>query len=203
MTLKSDELDVLNEIINIGIGDAAAILNEMINSHVELTAPIVEVTSQAQLQERLSSEIGNHLSVVEMGFNGSFSGKSNLVFPYDSAVKLVEMLTGRSEKDSDFETISSGTINEIGNIILNSVMASFSNMVAESLDYDVPVFHDLELPDFLKDDVAKDGNIIWGQVNFQASEIKLHGQIILVFEIGTLKKSIQKVQSAAGVLKPQ
>ncbi|NEO26772.1 MAG: chemotaxis protein CheC, partial [Kamptonema sp. SIO4C4] len=88
------QLDALQELVNIGVGQAAGTLNEMVQSHIHLKVPEVSVLSLQEAQSTLESRLnGEFLSSVQLQFHGNFAGVAQLIFPTDSATKLVTILT--------------------------------------------------------------------------------------------------------------
>jgi chemotaxis protein CheY-P-specific phosphatase CheC len=52
MKTSPEQLDALRELINIGIGRAAGVLNEMLSAHIQLYVPDVEILSAEESRER-------------------------------------------------------------------------------------------------------------------------------------------------------
>jgi hypothetical protein len=50
----ADQMDALSEMVNIGMGQAAGILNDMVGSHVSLRAPVIDLLSPAALERKKS-----------------------------------------------------------------------------------------------------------------------------------------------------
>ena len=48
----SDQMDALSEMVSIGMGRAAGMLNHMVGSHVSLLAPVVDLLSPAALERK-------------------------------------------------------------------------------------------------------------------------------------------------------
>lgn len=200
MQITEDQNDVFCEIMNIGVGDAAALLNEMVNCHVSLTAPSITLVDKESLYEKLSETLGEEISVVEMGFEGGMEGMANLLFSVDSGKKLVDILSDETD-DEDYNTLKAGTLTEVGNIILNSVLASFSNSIDSLLDYSVPSFSELDVKKFVSEEVFEksrdESSVFLCEVNFSAKEIKVFGRVLLVLNPGSISKVFEKFDVAS------
>ena len=144
MNITEEQQDILNELLNIGIGDAAAILNDMVNCHVKLATPSINYVTKEVFKKSLVDKLGVDISIVEMKFSGGMNGAANLLFPLDSGKKLTNILSEDFDEE-DYNTLQAGTLTEVGNIILNSVLASFSNALHNHLDYSVPEFLDIHM----------------------------------------------------------
>lgn len=190
MNITEEQQDILNELLNIGIGDAAAILNDMVNCHVKLATPSINYVTKEVFKKSLVDKLGVDISMVEMKFSGGMNGAANLLFPLDSGKKLTNILSEDFDEE-DYNTLKAGTLTEVGNIILNSVLASFSNALHNHLDYSVPEFLDIHMNKYVEKDLFKSGlesNVFLCEVNFEAEDADINGQVVLVFDVQTLNE---------------
>ncbi|MCP4537935.1 MAG: chemotaxis protein CheC [Chloroflexi bacterium] len=186
MKLTFDQVDILKELINIGVGRAASMLNTMLHSHVLLRVPLVEVLSPLALEEKQKALGKETLATVQLAFRGPFSGTTSLVFPAESAVKLVSVLTGDELFLTDFDSIRVGTLTEIGNIVLSGVMGIIGNEIEQRIHYSVPRYVENPIQTLLApNDLNFDATIIWVQAQFTIEQHQIDGDIILVFEVGS------------------
>ncbi len=201
MILTDEQQDILTELINIGVGRAAGMLNEMLQSHVDLQVPYIQIMSPSSIQEELGYLRPDRVSSVQLRFKGSFSGTASLVFPPDSAGKLVDVLTGEAFGGEDLDEIRVGTLTEVGNIVINGVMGSIGNILQEQIDYSVPTYLEGTVDHlFLSNDHAYDATILIAHTRFRIQEFQIEGNIILFFEVGsfdTLLAAIDVILSDA------
>ena len=187
MEINEDLKDVITELTNIGVGDAASVLNEMVESHVTLQAPLLVILTPEELEERLQNDIGEDIALVQMNFNGGMTGVANLLFPIESGKKLTNILSEGFEEE-DYNSLKAGTLTEVGNIILNSVLASFSNALSEHLDYQLPEFSDLHVTQFIKNELFQGNDVSFlCEVNFAVQSASIEGHVVLVFDIDSLQ----------------
>lgn len=199
MKLNEEQQDILNEIMNIGVGDAAAQLNDMVNCHVLLNTPKLTAMDQKKLKVKLEEELGVDISVVQMKFTGGLDGSAALMFSSESGKKLVNILSDDFDEE-DYNTLKSGTLTEVGNIILNSVLAAFSNAISDRLDYEVPHFSDTDLDNFVHNELmgGPDNNDLYlCEVNFNAEDVQVDGRVLLAFDFTTILDFFKKTQGAA------
>jgi chemotaxis protein CheC len=187
----NSSIDALRELLNIGVGRAASVLNTMLNSHIKLQVPLVKIVSRQELKEELESVGSGTLSSVNLPFRGIFSGNAKLIFPAESALKLVVALTGEEPNTEDLDTIRAGTLAEIGNIVLNSVMGSISNMLKLSLDYSVPNYHEGGVNSlFDPEKMESDTVFLIARTSFTVEKLNVDGDIVIFFEVGSFEKFI-------------
>ena len=180
-----EQIDVLKELINIGVGRAAGMLNDMLQSRVVLQVPYVKIFSPKTLREEMDKLGGDKLSTVRLTFKGPFSGIASLVFPPDSAAKLVDVLTGEEPATPDLDSIRIGTLTEVGNIILNGVMGSIGNVLEKHINYSVPTYIEDSIESLLLSDQIEPGTtILLAHTRFSIEQLQIEGDIILLFEVG-------------------
>ncbi len=190
MKIKPDQLDALKELINIGVGQAAAMLNEMIEYHIRLQVPWIKLLSRENLKEELSKHITEEkLSAVQLEFKNSLVGNAQLVFPFESALTLVSVLTEEQPQSPDLDLFKIGTLTEVGNIVLNGVMGSIFNMLEKTVSYSVPIYIEDSFIHLLSvDEKISPTTVLLGQARFHVKELEIQGDIILFFKLGSFDK---------------
>lgn len=199
MELTADEIDALKELINIGVGQAAGMLNEMLQFPIELQIPDVELLSPDQLHAELKKRFGiDQFSVVQLGFNGSFSGSAQLLFPTESAVNLVSVLTGEDKTSPDLDSLKISTLTEVGNMLINGVMGSIGNVLDRPLDYEVPYYAEEEIEQLLSQEQSLDyGSVLLAPAHFYVKELEVQGDILLFFDVGSFKVLLEAIAAVS------
>ncbi|MBN1992376.1 MAG: chemotaxis protein CheC [Anaerolineae bacterium] len=186
MKLTPAQIDTLKELINIGVGRAAGMLNDMLQSRVQLQVPYVKIFSPLTLKEEMGQLGSQKLSTVRLSFKGPFSGIASLVFPPDSAGKLVDVLTGEEPATPDLDSIRIGTLTEVGNIILNGVMGSIGNVLERHINYSVPTYLEDNIERLLlANGLDANTTILLAHTRFTIQQLQIEGDIILLFEVGS------------------
>lgn len=140
MKLSESHLDMLKELINIGVGRAAGVLNEMVTAHIRLDVPEIRMVRAPELSEALGMLGEGSMTSVRIDFEGTVLGSAALVMPPTSAVNLVSVLTGEEPGSQDIDLVMAGTLTEVGNIIINGVMGSMVNILQQQLHFSLPNF---------------------------------------------------------------
>lgn len=121
------QLDALREVGNIGTGNAATALSQLINKKVDMTVPAINIVP---FDDIFSSIGGDEIVVgVIVRILGDTPGNILFIFEKDTALDLVETLTG--QKEEYLSEMGNSVICEIGNIISSSYMnaiAKFTNL---------------------------------------------------------------------------
>jgi chemotaxis protein CheC len=202
MNVTEEELDALEELINIGVGRAASLLNEMVDSHIRLKIPVVKILTANEAHQELTKRFQDDtLAAVKLRFTGSFYGTASLIFPTDSASTLVAVLTGEKPGSADLDAVKIGTLSEIGNIVINGVMGSLSNVLKRHVNYTLPVYLEDTLENLLLSAYESDSKILLAQASFTIERLELIGDIILIFLVGTFDALINAMNDEMGIIK--
>jgi len=199
MNPTPEQLDALKELTNIGIGQAGGVLNEMLDSHVSLEVPSVNVLSPEKLEEQIQKKCREKTFSVRLDFKGRFAGTADLTFPVESASNLVIILTGDDLSTSDLDSIRVGTLTEVGNIVLNGVMGSIANILGQHINYSVPSYMENAAENPLKSIIPdRRQNMILVRTRFTIKQFQIEGDILLVFE----EKSLDMLLEAINAVDP-
>ena len=196
--LTSEQTDALTELINIGVGRAANVLNELTESHIVLKVPSIKLYSFDEL-DILSERFGDlPLAAVTQNFNGDYDGRAALLFPTESALNLVEGITGEEPEADDIDAIQSATLRELGNIVINALLGTISNMLEGNLQFDLSEYRQDHIKGLIPTQEYNDpdGFILLSEVHFQIEKLNINGHIILTFDVenlNTLFKMIKQV----------
>lgn len=180
------QLDVFKEIVNTGVGKAAASLNQMLDSHIELDVPSIVIFQLDEPGEELGAFLDTDLSCVQLQFSGSFGGTAALVFPPQSAVKLVATLTGEDPQAPYLNAVMAGTLNEVGNIVINGVIGTIGNILHKPFDFSIPNYLEGRLQELLNLHQPSPGlTVLLIRTRFQIQDRQIEGNIFLIFELGS------------------
>ncbi len=136
--LNEKQLDALREISNIGAGNAATALSQMIGKTIKLKVPNV----RAIPFNEVANVVGGSEALVAGLFlrvYGDTKGNILMIFPAVSAVSLVEMLLGKKVSSNlKFNEMEDSVIKEIGNILASSYLGSIGQVLNINLVPSVP-----------------------------------------------------------------
>ena len=179
-------LDALREMVNIGVGRAAGTLNDMLGARVHLSVPTIGVYLPGELALEVAKFGSGLLSVMRLDFKGTFTGNASLVFHTESAVNLIAALTGEKPGTPDMDSVKAGTLSEVGNIVINAVMGSISNMVGARIGYSVPVYLEDTVANIVRPYVeSKTHTVLWARTRFTIKSLEVEGEFLLFFEVGS------------------
>jgi len=199
IALSEYQDDILRELINIGIGNAAGVLNQMVQSHVTLQVPEIRLISPAEFINQPNGGDWGRGVAIRIAFGGAFEGVTALIFSQQSASTLVSLLVGQVDLGLDMDSLRIGTLQEVGNIVLNGVMGSIANMLGEHIDYMPPDYYEDDVAHVLPDDIEQEGGIIiFIRANFLIQEHLIEGDVLIFFNTSTLRELIRHIDAKLG-----
>lgn len=199
--------DLLKEYVNVFVGKAANMLSEMTNQRVLLSVREVDVINMADESATVGKIFFEHGHIVSssMRFGQDFSGRAHLIFPANKAKMLVDACLGvhfesigdgytKELQDTDFDVLK-----EISNVILNSVVGEFSNLVGTKVEFGMP---DVELVFvseseqilYLKNDVY----MLMLYTSFKLEEEEIEGVVIIALGLHSLNMILDKIDQIIG-----
>jgi chemotaxis protein CheC len=141
--LDEEEKDILQEIMNIAFGQAAAELAEIINVFVVLNVPYIRVLKANDLPFYLKTEIKGYdtICMVEQHFWGEFQGSAFLIFPAGSGKELVTIMG--EGVDAQFDSVAvdgmeKETLMEVGNILIGACVGKVAELLGDRVTYSPP-----------------------------------------------------------------
>lgn len=135
--LSEIQIDTIREISNIGMGNAATALSQMIGKPVNITVPEAAIIGMREVAAVAGGEetevAASYVQVV-----GQARGHLMLMYTMDSARRLVELLAPGAGLDPATDEMGRSAVQEIGNILGASFLRSLAEMTQLSLLPTVP-----------------------------------------------------------------
>lgn len=127
--LKDVQLDALREVANIGAGHAATALSQMTGSTIMISVPTINIASLEDVPTQIS-EPEEPIAAVLMHMLGDLTGRTLLVFPKPTAMRLAELMLRRPPGTSkDMGPLERSAITEAGNILSGAYMNALSEFM--------------------------------------------------------------------------
>lgn len=196
MNLTEEQIDVIQEIVNIGTGQAANLLNTLSGKHVNLSVPKIQIVTLDEYRELLSStSTYKTISSVSLTFSGSLKGIAKLYFPTDQATRLIVAFTEENADELDFDEIQAETLSEIGNIVLNSLVGSISNILKINVSYSIPLYLVGNINEIVAADKLDNENnlILYARTHFTINKILISGDFILIIDCSQIGNFLDKI----------
>ena len=127
--LSPQQLDALREVANIGAGHAATALSQMIGGTIMISVPRINITSIEDIPAQVSGP-EEPVAAVLMHMLGDLTGRTLLVFPKRTAMRMSELMLRRPEGSAeDLGPLEQSAVKEAGNILSGQYMNALSEFM--------------------------------------------------------------------------
>ena len=128
-SLKPNQLDALREVANIGAGHAATALSQMTGCTIMISVPTINIARLEDVPPQVSGP-EEPVAAVLMHMLGDLTGRTLLVFPKPTAIRLSELMLRRPHGSSkDLGELEQSAIKEAGNILSGAYMNALSDFM--------------------------------------------------------------------------
>ncbi len=193
MKLNELELDALGELFNLGVGQAADALSQLAGEAVLLSIPQVQLLPKAEVVRQLSLEGDRRVSAVRQGFHGEIVTDAVLMFPAEQSLQLVQIMVGETVPLEQLGEMEQEALAEIGNILLNSVVASVGDALGIEFDGSLPEVELGILSDVLLANEAVTEPLLSLKVRFEIASRSIVGHLAFLLDIQSSGRLESKV----------
>lgn len=183
--LNQDQQETIVELMNIGVGRAAAALSKLVQGEVLLSVPKVDFVDIQTAESRFTEILPVALAGVTQAFSGFISGKAALIFPEERSLELVRIVVGHELTASEISELEQDTLAELGNILLNSCLATLANILHREIRTALPEAYSGNCHNILKLLCAEDSMIMLVQVDFSLLQRELQGYLAFIIDLQT------------------
>ena len=192
------QYDILKELFNISVGQAASMLSEVVNKTILLDVPNIEILDSnkelSKLQAHLPAVLDGTLMVSSITFKEQLTGEANLIFPAEKMKTFISLCLDQEEQEiqysnMNFTDIDFDIVKEIGNIILNAIVGGLSNHLNIQLQYTLPEVQVFDRIDFQQDIKNKDyPYFLMLYITFGIDNTEIEGAVIVNLTLHSLKE---------------
>ena len=136
-----EQRDALQEVANVGMGQAGARLAQLLNSFVALSVPRIRLIERAELPSALDdmTSFTGPVTAVRQGFKSDINGEAVVIFDGDGMREIAAAFgdgdVGDDDADSEDET---EIAYEAANILIGACLASVFEQLNCTLTYSAP-----------------------------------------------------------------
>lgn len=187
--LTEFQTDALCECINIGVGQAAAVLSELVGDTIELDIPAIKTVQLSSVRDYLDNHYDKWHSCVLLEFMSEFSGDAVLIFSEESAKGWAGLVScnqfgGDLELTTDMQN---DFLLEIGNILINGCIGSLSNLMEIECDFSIPKMYNRINSELFDDMLDRDQSRHFGMII--STTLKAEGKSVSTDLFLTLKEN--------------
>jgi chemotaxis protein CheC len=200
--LKSLQLDALRETANIGAGHAATALSQMTGSRIMIKVPGINVVGREEIPLQFGSD-EEPVAAVQMDMLGDLTGRTLLVFPKPTVMRLAELMLRRPVGSSvALGELEASAIKEAGNILSGAYMNALSDFLGMLLLPSPPsLVIDMSnnvLAGAFRDLAADPESILCVESEFMLTEMRqtLRGFFLLLPDLASLQVMLRALRLA-------
>ena len=185
--MKLDELalDALTELFNLGVGQAASAFSQIAGDTVQLTVPRVRIMTHGELFEYLGEGGSTAVSAVRQRYSGAINSEAVLMFPAERGLQLVQMMVGGELPLDQLAEMEQEALSEIGNILLNSVMASVADALQIQLDGSLPTVELSHVDSVLHSQHEAGGAVLMIDIQFEVAAREVKGLLAFLLDVAS------------------
>ncbi|OPY57252.1 MAG: CheY-P phosphatase CheC [Pelotomaculum sp. PtaU1.Bin035] len=196
-------IDALQEISNIGLGNAATALAELLNKKVDMAVPkacFFDV-EQVFLMVGGPEEV---VSCVNLNVEGDVPGTVLFIFNELSTYKLVDMLMGQEVgTTTEMDAMCESAVSEIGNVLTGSFMNAIGGMTGLAMNTSVPMFAFDMFGAILSTSLVASGHwddkVLFIETVFFQEQDEISGHFFMLPETGALDRLFEALGISEGV----
>ena len=184
--LSAAEQDALAEIGNIGVSRAATSLRQMLGEQVLLSVPAVHIVARATAAQLVERGNTAKLVAVQQAFEGPFSGRALLIFPEAQSMELVRSIVGNEQSLEDVIALEDEALAEIGNVILNSCLATIANVLRQTMRMSLPSVIKGNGASLFAERSGVGDLVMFLYIDFTVKSRDLHGFVALLMDLPSI-----------------
>ncbi len=189
------EHDALVELFNIGVGQAASAMSEIVNETVTMSVPAISFLTRASAAKLLASRsTGNgRLCGISQHYSGAFDTEAILMFPEEKSQEIVRLMVGEAMPLAELSAMEQEAMSEIGNILLNSCVGSLANMLGHELHGSLPDYHIGYSDQILAQAGSAENAVLMLHIEFVIERQQIAGDVAFIMDMTALHDLKQHV----------
>lgn len=133
--LSAAEIDILGEIANISIGNAATTLSMMVNHKVDITMPNVRIVKRSEVLDDYEKKC----ILVQIHYIKGLSGNNVFILKEPDVICMTDlMMGGPGNTEGEVGELQLSAISEAMNQMMGASATSMSVMLSEMVDISTP-----------------------------------------------------------------
>lgn len=188
--------DALNELGNIGAGNAATALSQMMNNVViRLSVTTVRLISAVEACSYISASSPDQMVGVYLDIVGDIRGRMLFLLHREGVDSLVSAMMGGMDPSMVPDEMKSSAMQEVGNIITASYINSLSTMTGLTIDESVPTVIVDTIEHILAAAIENNGKVLYVQSQLRAEAANVRGFFVFMPD----SPSFAKLMKALGM----
>lgn len=196
--LTGDQRDALQEIANIGMGQAGASIARIWGEFVQLSIPRIAHLDRQNIPAMLSRFVGDDtVNAVRQAFHGQFRGEVIVVFSAGRGDQLAALM-GYDETDSVEEQ---ELLLDVANILVGACLGGIAETLEADIGFSAPSVMGLDIPpmQLIHPDELVNGRALFLEVRFTLEKKSFASHLVVLMpadEIAVLGAALDRFLAA-------
>ncbi|MBY0464480.1 MAG: hypothetical protein K2W33_06015, partial [Burkholderiales bacterium] len=143
------------------------------------------VMTHAELSHYLGEGGTVAVSAVRQRYSGAINSEAVLMFPAERGLQLVQMMVGGELPLDQLAEMEQEALSEIGNILLNSVMASVADALQIQLDGSLPTVELSQVDSVLHSQHEAGGAVLMIDIQFEVAAREVKGLLAFLLDVAS------------------
>lgn len=198
------EKDALAEAFNVALGAASSTFAEVVHTEVLMSVPAVDLLTREQLMVRLHT-LPDHagskrlVSIAQDFASGHhINTDAVLLFPHQASLEVVRRMLGDHADVQDITELEQDALAEIGNIIINSCMATLADMFGVEFQGSLPKVESTEVDQLVTHLHPGDATLL-AQISMTLRASNVSGMVLFLMNVPSLRSLIGHMRSYFGL----
>ncbi|SFB82445.1 Chemotaxis protein CheY-P-specific phosphatase CheC [Marinospirillum celere] len=177
--------DLIQETVNIAMGQAGKLLGDLLNTFIHLPVPKVHLVNYNQLPDHLAAKQLSSLSAISQGFNGEgIAGEALILIDDESLPAIAELLPETQNADSNSEL---EVLTDLAGLLSGACLKGFAKQldVRFSLGHPIILGKSLPLEQLLKNR-EKNEKILAVEIDYHLPGQNIECDLLLLFTENSL-----------------
>jgi len=195
---NQDQIEFLQEAMNIAYGRGTAAIADIIESFAKMAVPEIKIIEAKSIKSFLANKNFDNQKIflITQNLNGDIIGENIFLMGEESAIKLADEF---KLKNSVNETLLSGIISEIANILSTTTIGQLAEMLGSESYFEPPEVKVLDSLDKIDENsFIEYKQIIAISTILEFEEQKIYGRLMLLITEDSVEWMQRAIDSVIG-----
>jgi len=194
--LTQDQRDALQEVTNIGMGQAGAALADLLGAFVTLSVPRIQLVEVSELGKSLRTMVGDHREVtaVRQSFQSDISGEAVVIYGPNGCKELWDLMGYEQDASEEESRAERELLFDVANVLIGACVCSVFELLGRSLSFSQPslIGQNVPIDYLLQRETLPWGMALLVEVNFSLENRQFTAHLVTLMA----ETSIQPLKDA-------
>jgi len=192
LQLTDDQREALQEVTNIGMGQAGAALAALLDTFVTLSVPRIQLVEVAELSKSLRVMVhdAQDVTAVRQSFQSDISGEAIVIYGPEGCRELWDLMGYEPSDDAPGTSTERELLFDVANVLVGACVCSVFELLGRSLSFSRPTLIGEKVP---LDYLLQQGTLPWGmallvEVNFSLEKRQFTAHLVTLMAEDSIRQ---------------